>query len=50
MLKLIKIIIGCFIVYILYLNFDKAVAIGNSLFDKAYKCIVVSKTEKVNRQ
>lgn len=40
MLKLIKIIIGCFIVYILYLNFDKAVAIGNSLFDKAYNIVL----------
>ena len=48
MWKLIKIIIGCFIVYMLYLNFDKAVAIGNSLFDKAYKCVVTPKTEKVD--
>ena len=46
MWKIIKIIIGLFIVYILYLNFDKAVAIGNSLFDKAYKCVVVNDNGK----
>ena len=48
MWNLIKFIIGCFIVYLLYLNFDKAVAIGNTLFDKAYKCAVLPATEKVD--
>ena len=46
MWNFIKIIIGCFIVYLLYLNFDKAVAIGNMLFDKAYKCVVSPAAEK----
>jgi hypothetical protein len=43
----IKAIIGLFIICILCMNFLKAVAIGNALFDKAYQ-LVVTKSEKVD--
>ena len=47
MKDLIKTIIGLFILYMLWINFDKAVAIGNAVFDKAYK-ILVTNSEKVD--
>jgi len=47
MWNFIKAIIGLFIIYILCMNFHKAVAIGNTLFDKAYQ-LVVTKPEKVD--
>ena len=47
MKDLIKTIIGLFILYMLWMNFDKAVALGNAVFDKAYQ-LVVTKSEKVD--
>ena len=47
MKDLIKTIIGLFILYLLWMNFDKAVAIGNAVFDKAYH-ILVTNSEKVD--
>ena len=47
MKDLIKTIIGLFILYMLWINFDKAVAIGNAVFDKAYKCLV-EKNDTIN--
>jgi uncharacterized membrane protein (Fun14 family) len=47
MSKIVKTILGIFILYLLWLNFDKAVAIGNAVFDKAYKCLV-EKNDTIN--
>lgn len=40
-MKFLKFIIAIIIVYLIYVNFGKVVAIGNTLIDKAYNAVVV---------
>lgn len=40
-MKFLKFIIAIIIIYLIYVNLGKVVAIGNALIDKAYNAVVV---------
>lgn len=49
---IIKTILGILLIYLIFLNFDKVLAIGNAIIDKTYNILAapIEKTDTINQK